>query len=154
MKAKILSVLIIALICSSGTVCSGQINTDASDLERNFQKWWSDHNSNIFLSSNFIGIDISSNTVTIEKFLSMLTSGEFILIKQPTTNNSNRYNLYKLDKMADKIISSAIENVTANYHANFKKEEKAFSKINFKDINGVGYNNKNKVFNKISKHQI
>jgi hypothetical protein len=132
-KAKILSVLIITIFCFSGIICSHQIITDVSDLEKYFQKWWSYHNSNIFLSPNFIAIDNSSNTVTKEKFLSMLTSCEFIPIKQLTINNSNRYKINKLGKMVDKDISMTIKNISAKYYANFKMEGKAIPKFNFED---------------------
>ena len=78
----------------------------------------------------------------------MLTSCEFNPIKQPTINNSNRYKINKLGKIADKDISTTLKNIPANYCANFKMEGKAFPKFNFKDINGVEYNNENNIFNK------
>jgi thiol-disulfide isomerase/thioredoxin len=121
----------------------GLPTTDFKAIEKNFNNWWAYHNNTISLSSEFIGIDNSSNKISKEDFLKNLTSGDFIPLKLSSNDNQNYYQLFKLDQTADKEISSTIKNVSLTSFKYFRMEGKRFPKFNFTDLNGIEYNNDN-----------
>jgi peroxiredoxin len=135
--------LILTLVSCSGKPDYGPPTVDLNNIEKDFMGWWSYHNKNIVLSSNFIGLDISSNVLCKEDFLKSLISGDFIPLKLRSKEGRTCYKLFKLDQTADKQISGAIKQASTVCYKYFKMEGKDFPKFNFKDLNGVEYSNEN-----------
>lgn len=137
------SIAILSLMsCSEKPDLSGP-NVDFKNIEKDYMKWWTYHYNNINLSSDFIAIDNSSNIIGKEDFLKNLTSGDFIPLKLISKDSTTYYRLFKLDQTSEKGIRNTIRNTSANAYKNFKMEGKNFPDFNFKDLNGVEYNNEN-----------
>ena len=123
-------------------------NVNFKSIEKDFIQWWTYHNENIILSSNFIAIDNSSNIISKEVFLQNLTSGDFIPLKLDSENKATYYKLYRLDQTADKNIRNTIKQTSSISYEHFKMEGKNFPEFNFKDLNEIEYttqNTKNKI---------
>lgn len=129
------------MACSSKTDY-GQPNANYKNLEKDFRIWWTYHENNIILSSNFIAIDNLSNRISKADFFEKLTSGDYIPLKL-NSKDSLVYKLFKLDEDSNSEIRQQIKrSSTANY-IHFKAEGKAFPKFQFFDLNGTEYNNEN-----------
>lgn len=132
------------MICYSQEQYLNQPNVNAKNLEKDYATWWTYYsNNNIVLSSEFIATDNFSKTISKDEFLSKLTSGEYIPIKLNSKDSTSHYQLYKLDKTADRNISETIKNVSIDAYKNFKMEGEAFPRFDFKDLNGIEFNNEN-----------
>jgi len=145
MKKHILITLVLALLASIS--CSrktdfGSPDVDFKSIEKDFRSWWTYHKQNIILSSDFIALDNLSNRIKKEVFLKNLTSGSFIPLKL-TSQDSTYYMLFKLDQTCDKNIREAIKSDSSEAYKNFRMEGKVFPAFNFKDLNGVEFNNEN-----------
>jgi len=145
MKKYILLALFAALLITIS--CSrkagyGSSNVDFESIKKSQSLWWTYHNRNIILSSNFIALDNSSNRISKELFLKNLTTGDFIALKLMSTD-SVYYKLYRLDKKSDKSIPDVIKSISDEAYKNFRMEGRVFPKFNFHDLNGVEYTNEN-----------
>jgi len=118
-------------------------NTNFKDLEINYMEWWTYHSKNIVLSSDFIPIDQNSKIIDKDNFLKSLTTGTFIPLKLKSTDSLSYYQLFKLDKTADKSIGKTIKNVSIKSYKHFKMEGAKFPDFNFTDLNGSIYTNEN-----------
>ena len=138
-----LAISIISLICCSKKTDFGQPNANFKTLEKDFITWWTYHNNNIILSSNFIAVDDLSNKISKEDFLEKLTSGDYIPLKLNPKDSLTCYKLYKLDQSSDSEIRSQIKSSSTADFIHFKAEGKSFPKFQFVDLNGLIYNNYN-----------
>jgi thiol-disulfide isomerase/thioredoxin len=121
----------------------GQPNVDFKAVEKDFLKWWTYHNNNIVLSSDFIAIDNSSKIIDKDAFLKNLTTGDFIPLKLSSKDSVTYYQLFKLDQTADKEISKTIKSTSTVLYNYFKMEGKHFPTFDFTDLKGIEYNNEN-----------
>lgn len=137
------SIAILSIMACSEKPELGRPNVDFKNIEKDYTKWWTYHYNNIILSSDFIAIDNSSNIISKDDFLRKLTSGDFIPLKLISKDSSIYYKLFKLDQTSDNAIRGTIKSTSANDYKNVKMEGKDFPKFNFKDLNGVEYNNEN-----------
>jgi thiol-disulfide isomerase/thioredoxin len=142
MCLALLIVFISTMACSQKPNL-GQPDVDFKEIEKNFVQWWTYQSNNITLSSNFIAIDDSSKIMSKGDFLKKLTSGDYIPLKLISEDSIACYKLFKLDKTSDADIRSTIENTSYSEYIHFKMEGKNFPKFNFKDLNGIEYNNEN-----------
>jgi peroxiredoxin len=146
MSKIVLLSFLIAILSMAG--CSqkpemAQPNVDFNSIEKDFRTWWNYHYKNINLSSDFVAIDNVSKKIRKEDFLKILTSGDFIPLRLISKDSITYYKLFKLDPIADNGIRSAIKNNAASYYKNYKMEGTDFPVFDFKDLNGVVYNNEN-----------
>jgi len=145
MKKYILFLLIVVLTATIS--CSrkpnyGSPNVDIESIKKSQSLWWTYHNKNIILSSNFIALDNLSNRISKELFLKNLTTGDFIPLKL-TPTDSIYYQLFKLDQVSDKSIPDVIANVANEAYKSFRIEGTVFPKFDLTDLNGIEYTNKN-----------
>lgn len=138
-----LSIAILSLMACSSKTDYGQPNANYKNLEKDFRTWWTYHENNIILSSNFIAIDNFSNRISKADFFEKLTSGDYIPLKLNSKDSLIYYKLFKLDEDSNSEIRQQIKrSSTANY-IHFKAEGKTFPKFQFFDLNGTEYNNEN-----------
>lgn len=146
MKKSILLTLLISILlmvsCSKKTDY-GQPNVDSENIQKDYMEWWSYHNNNIILSSDFLAIDNDSKMTTKESFLKDLTSGDYIPLKLISKNANTYYQLFKLNNNANKDIGNTIKNIATVSYKHNEMEGKNFPKFQFTDLNGVVYNNEN-----------
>jgi thiol-disulfide isomerase/thioredoxin len=121
----------------------GQPNIDFNSLEKDFNKWWSYHNNNILLSSDFIPLDEHSNKLSKDEFLKNLITGFYVPLKLKSKDSLIYYKLFRLDKIAvDEIRKTIIASSSHSYDL-FKMEGKYFPTFNFTDLKGEVFNNEN-----------
>lgn len=146
MKKNILLTLsfsILLMVSCSKKTDYGQPNVDSENIQKDYMKWWTYHNDNIKLSSDFLAIDNDSKMITKESFLKNLTSGDYIPLKLISKNANTYYQLFKLKKNANKDIGNTIKNTAIVSYKHYEMEGKNFPKFQFTDLNGVVYNNEN-----------
>jgi len=114
-----------------------------NNIEANFLKWWTYHSKNISLSSDFIGLNEKSDTISKEQFLEKLITGDFIPLKLKSNEKTETYKLYKLDSLADNVIGSTIKNESLTSLRHFNMEGQTFPEFDFTDLNGIHLNNEN-----------
>ena len=118
-------------------------NIDINELETDFIKWWTYQSNNISLSSNFTGLNETSDTIAKRQFLEKLITGNFIPLKIKSNSAINTYKLFELDSNADKSIGTTIKNESLTSFKHFKMEGQKFPKFEFVDLNGNLYTNEN-----------
>ena len=118
-------------------------NIDFNELEADFMKWWTYYSYNISLSSNFTGLNETSDTIAKRQFLEKLITGNFIPLKIKSNSEIKIYKLFELDSNADKSIGTTIKNESLTSLKHFKMEGQQFPKFEFVDINGNLYTNEN-----------
>jgi len=138
----LLFVVLMATISCSRKPNYGSSNVDFESIKKSQSLWWTYHNQNIILSSNFIALDNLSNRISKDLFLKNLTTGDFIPLKL-TATDSVYYQLFKLDQTSDKSIPDVVKSVADEAYKNFRMEGKVFPKFNFQDLNGIEYSNEN-----------
>jgi len=138
-----LAVAIISIIACSKKTDYGQPNVNFKNVEKDFITWWTYHENNIRLSSNFIAIDNLSNRISKEDFLGKLTSGDYIPLKLISKDSLTYYKLFKLDQSSNIEIRKQIKSSSTTDYIHFKAEGKTFPKFQFVDLKGVIYNNEN-----------
>lgn len=138
-----LFISILVMVSCSEKTDYGQPNVDSENIQKDYMEWWTYYNDNIILSSNFIAIDNSSKIISKEDFLKNLTSGDFIPLKLISKNATTYYQLFKLNKSANKDIGSTIKNTTQVVYKHYLMEGENFPKFSFKDLDGNEYNNEN-----------
>ena len=137
------SISILSMMSCSKKTDYGQPNANFKNLEKDFITWWTYHENNIILSSNFIAIDELSSQISKEDFLKKLTSGDYIPLKLNSKDSLTYYKLFKLDQTSDNEIRKQIKLSSTTDYIHFKTEGKTFPKFQFVDLNGVVYNNEN-----------
>lgn len=125
------------------TVNLQQPNVDFNSLELDFDKWWTYHNDNISLSSEFIALNNKSERISKNDFLEKLTTGDYIPLKIVSPDTLLKYKLFKLDSSAQKSIRPTIKSTSAVVYKYFKLEGTSFPKFSFTDLKGKKYNNEN-----------
>lgn len=120
-----------------------KLDVDVTILESDFIKWWTYHENNILLSSEFIAINDKSETISKDDFLTSLTTGDYIAVKLVAPDNVKQYQLYKLSSSADKQISKTIKLASEKIYSKYKMEGTPFPDFNFTDLNGKIYTNDN-----------
>ena len=138
-----IAITIISIIACSKKTDYGQPNVNFKNLEKDFISWWTYHNNNIILSSNFIGIDELSDRISKEGFLGKLTSGDYIPLKLNSKDSLTYYKLFKLSKSSNSEIGKQIKSSSTTDYIHFKAEGKIFPEFQFIDLNGIVYNNDN-----------
>ena len=140
---KIAFLLIIIFMISSCKKESTQLlpNIDINSIKGDFMKWWTYHNNNIILSSNFTAFNKTSQEISKEDFLLALTTGNYVPLKLKA--NANQYQLYKLDDSFHESIVTTIKNVSLDSYKYFKMEGAKIPEFDFTDINGTRYTSEN-----------
>jgi len=136
-------VAILAIVSCTEKSGPGSPNVDVNQLEKNYMTWLNYHRDNIHLSSKFVALDVSSKEISKGDFLKSLTTGDYIPVELTSTDTTTYYKLFKLENTADKQISSSIKTIASISNFHFEMEGKPFPAFNFKDVNGVEYNNEN-----------
>lgn len=136
-------VAILAIVSCSEKSEPGPPNVDVNQLEKDYMKWLTYNYENIYLSSKFVALDISSKEISKGTFLKSLTTGGYIPVELTSTDTTTYYKLFKLENTADKQISSTIKTLASIANHHFEMEGKPFPTFSFKDVNGVEYNNEN-----------
>ena len=91
-----LSIAILSLMACSSKTDYGQPNANYKNLEKDFRTWWTYHENNIILSSNFIAIDNFSNRISKADFFEKLTSGDYIPLKLNSKDSLIYYKLFQI----------------------------------------------------------
>lgn len=115
----------------------------AEQLENSYQNWWLYYNDSIKLSSKFKPLDANSEEISKEVFLKSLCTGKYIPLRCSSDKRNNVYKLYELKQIADKNISSTIQNVAQIELENFLKEGQGMKPFRFVDLNGHLYTSEN-----------
>jgi peroxiredoxin len=138
----LLSVVLMATISCSRKPNYGSPNVDFESIKKSQSLWWTYHNKNIVLSSNFIALDNLSNRISKDLFMKELITGNFIPLKL-ISKDSIYYKLYKLDQTSDKSIPDVVKSVADEASKNFRMEGTVFPKYSVKDLNGFEYTTEN-----------
>ena len=128
---------------SEDTSVSKKINTEFNILETNFKDWWTYHENNISLTTDFVAINEHSEKITKGQFLKALITSEYIPTKLNLATKPNTYKLFKLSESADNSIRSTIKSTSKVIYKRFKLEGTNFPKFSFTDLNGKEYKNEN-----------
>ena len=138
-------ILSLSITCSKNyeKIKTFQTDVDIKNLETDFMIWWTYHNKNIVLSSDFIPKNQNAKIISKDDFLKELTTGDFIPLKLKSTDGLFYYQLYKLDETTDKSIGKTIKNVSIKGYKHFKMEGTKFPEFSFIDLNGNLYTNEN-----------
>lgn len=120
---------------------SENTNVEFKSLETNFMKWWTYHENNISLMSDFVALNEQSKEITKDEFLKTLISSDYIPLKLNSADNSITYKLFKLTESADKSIRGTIKNTSKKVYKHFQMEGTDFPKFSFTDLNGEEYDN-------------
>jgi len=137
------SISILSMMACSEKPDFGQPNVNFKNLEKDFITWWTYHENNIILSSNFIAIDNLSNRISKEDFFKKLITGDYIPLKLNSKDSLVYYKLFKLDEGSNSQIRQQIIRSSSTNYIHFKAEGKAFPKFQFFDLDGTEYNNEN-----------
>lgn len=117
------------------------INFD--ELTTNFIKWWTYHSYNISLSSDFIGLNETSDTIGKRQFLERLMTSNYIPIKLNTKDGQETYKLFKLGTSANHDIGTTMKNQSITSFKHYNMEGSSFPEFDFTDLNGNRYTNEN-----------
>lgn len=120
---------------------SEKINAKFMVLETSFNDWWTYHENNISLSSDFVALNTQSENITKDQFLQSLISSEYIPLKLNSADSLSTYKLFKMSESADKSIRSTIKSTSKFIYHHFKMEGTKFPKFSFADLNGKKYDN-------------
>ncbi len=118
-------------------------NVNISELTSDFMKWWTYYSYNIFLSSDFTGLNEQSDTIDKRQFLKKLITGNYIPLKIKSDDKTETYKLYQLDSIADKGIGRTIKNESTSIYGLYEMEGTPLPQFNFTDLNGNIYTNEN-----------
>jgi peroxiredoxin len=114
------------------------------EIQKDFLKWWTYHQSNINLSSNFIASNENSENINQIEFLEKLSSGKFIPIKlQSADSTENHYQLFELNKNADDNIENVIKNASLVELKHSKMVGVSLFDFDFTDLNGNQFTKEN-----------
>lgn len=131
-------IFILLCICSYKTYSQPAFaeipNIDPQLVQKNFRTWWDYHNRNIRLAENFSALDNSSNMISKEIFLNLLSSGKFIAIKMEGSELT--YKLYPINLSSDKDIATQAKRLGEDGYIKYKMEGTEIPDFNFRDVNG------------------
>ena len=93
------------------------------------------------MSSQFTGLNSQRDTISKQRFLEHLTTGNYIPFKLKSNAALPVYQLYPIGPEASKSISSAITYESMTSLKQFMMEGKAFPDFDFTDLDGKRYTN-------------
>lgn len=126
------------LLSSCGEEKTSRSETELifSSIKKDQAKWWRYHKSNINLSSEFIPLGSSGDTISKKEFLEALLTGEFIAMEKKSDESKDIYQLFKLDEEADHDIGVTVTADTFPEYRHFMMEGKEFPDFEFTDLEG------------------
>lgn len=142
----VLLLLIFAFACKEKTTVKSvafEPDVNFNIANPDFKKWWSYHYYTISLSSDFMGINEQSDTITKKQFLDALVTGKYIPLKLKSPTGEEVYKLFTLDPSADESIGSTIKDESLVVRKHFNMEGQAFPQFTFIDLNDSLYTSEN-----------
>lgn len=118
-----------------------QPSVDSKELQSDFRKWWTYYSYEINLSTDFIGLNEQLDIIEKSVFLKLLTSGKYIPLKEPSSDEIHTYRLLKLSSDADESISATIKNEAKKHWKHFQMEGTPLPAFDVTDLNGNRYTN-------------
>jgi peroxiredoxin len=123
------------------TMCFGQSNygkpeVDPIAIQSKFMDWLTYQSKKIMLSTDFIALDETSNTITKEEFLSKLNEGTTIPIRLQSQDATLYYKLFKIETTSDTSIKATISQIAFDELQHFKMENTLFPTFSFTDLDG------------------
>ena len=107
-----------------------------TSLQADQIKWWQYHQRNIFLSSDFLPLGETGDTLSKKAFLEALVTGDYIAIKRKSNQEKDKYQLFKLNNEADENIKYTISVDSYRAYRHFMMEGKEFPDFQMTDLNG------------------
>lgn len=111
-----------------------------SSIQKDQSKWWNYHNRNIQLSSDFVPLNESGDTVSKKAFLETLVTGDYIALEKKSKSNNDLYQLFKLTEEADGDIKYAISVDSYREYKNYLMEGTELPDFELTDLKGNIYN--------------
>lgn len=116
--------------------------TDWTKLTKDYMTWYSYTYYNIRLSQDFIGIDIDSQKIDKETFLSKLMNENVVAYKTKILEGKPVYQLFKLNSNDENIKATSKQRASTEFE-HFKMEGTEIPDFSFIDLNGTVYNKGN-----------
>lgn len=135
-KIVITIVFVFASLFSFGQSNFGKPEVDPIVIQSKFMDWWTYQSKNIMLSTDFIALDETQNTITKEAFLSKLNDGTTIPIRLQSQDTTLYYQLFKIETTSDTSIKATITQIAFDELQHLKMEGSVFPKFSFTDLNG------------------
>ena len=107
-----------------------------TSLQTDQIKWWQYHKRNIFLSSDFLPLGETGDTLSKKAFLEALVTGDYIAIKKKSEQEVDPYQLFKLTSDADENIKYTISAESYREYKHFLMEGQDFPEFRMTDLNG------------------
>ena len=104
-------------------------------------KWWTYHNQNISLSSDFKGYSVDQKSMSKKEFLEALITTKYIPIKASSDASNPIYHLHPLSASAVKDIGITVKNESITKLQHHNMEGKPLPNFEFSDLNGNKYSN-------------
>lgn len=134
MKALI-PVLLAAILLI--TCQSKKSKTEAIHFD-DFMSWWTYHNANIHLWSDFEGRNTTNEIISKRSFLDSLKSGKYLAIKTTPESQTLTYALQKIAENNQEF-SPSVKQVAEMELFNYNWENKSFPQFDFTDLDGNQY---------------
>lgn len=112
-------------------------------LQANNLDWWTYHNRNVDLSSEFSPLNEKDKEISKKAFLEQLTTGKFIPMNINSSDSASTYKLYRLTTEAAREISPIIKNTSQIEFRHFLMEGQKLPKFQFKDLQGNSITSEN-----------
>lgn len=125
--------IFLSVFCSLSSVSQ---SADIQNIQKDFVSWNNYQKSQIFLSLDFLPLDENSNVISKEKFLMILTEGNFIPVKVDDNEHQVKYQLNKILATSDTSIKATIAQIAFDELHNYKMEGKIFPDFKFADLDG------------------
>jgi peroxiredoxin len=144
MKSKLtITFLLLAIFIFS---CSQKTNygkpvEEPSTILKNIMSFLEYKERNIKLYKEFIGLDTSSNIISKEMFLKLLSTGNYLPLKMNSTDSTIYYKINKLDNTVDNDIKTTIKYWGLQEYDYYKLEGTEFPDYKFVDMEGKIYDN-------------
>lgn len=110
-----------------------------SSLQADQAKWWRYHKTNIDLSSDFLPLEETGDTLSKKAFFEALMTGEFIALEKKTNEDRDHYQLFRLTKEADPDIGYTITADSYREFRHFSMEGREFPDFKFTGLEGETY---------------
>lgn len=111
-----------------------------SSIQNDQSKWWNYHNRNIQLSSDFVPLNESGDTVSKKAFLETLVTGDYIALEKRSKSNNDLYQLFRLTDEADKDIKYTMSVESYREYKHYLLEGKELPGFELTDLQGNIYN--------------
>ena len=149
MKINNILLILIIVLHSLLISCRKDKNIDPDDLKfekitNSFKNWWSYHNENIDLESEFIAYDIHLNEISNDLFFKEILNNNFIPVKLDNNDEQTSYKLLEINHSnIDKSILKTIKQEARQtlFFKNF--QGKFFPDFSFTDLNNDLYTSEN-----------